>query len=197
MTRPKNSEIKSDRIRSYFVDAAKEIILRDGMEGVSVRKVAEIAGYSYATLYNYFSDLNQLLQAVKHEMVIDVVTYMDGAADPAVHGADAIKRLNRKYMEYFLNHPHVFRFFYSFRQSGEPEQAERHFDYEVNWQRSYQELADDGVIGQDEVMIVAWTMIYALQGLLSLYYSDNGLTQEMLMSELDAVMAYLLGGRTK
>lgn len=197
MTRSKNSDVRNDRIRSYFISAAKETILREGAGGVSVRKVAELAGYSYATLYHYFSDLNALLQAVKHEMILDLVAYMDGGGEPAVRGAEAIKMLNRKYALYYLNHPHVFRFFYSYRPGGEPEPVEQHFNYEANWQRCYQELVDDGVIPEENVMLVARTIIYTLQGLLSLYFSDNGMTREMLLSELDAVIDYLLGGHAK
>jgi AcrR family transcriptional regulator len=47
--------IKASGIRSYFILAAKEIISIEGVNHVSVRKVPKKAGYSYATIYNYFS----------------------------------------------------------------------------------------------------------------------------------------------
>ena len=64
---------KKQRIRTYFLEAAREIILNDGVESVTVRKVADMAGYSYATIYNYFSDLNQLHWEVKKLMINDIV----------------------------------------------------------------------------------------------------------------------------
>ena len=195
MTRPKNSDIKTDRIRAYFVDAAKTIILRDGAEGVTVRGVAELAGYSYATIYNYFADLDRLLQATKDAMIQDMMAYMEGADDATAHGVEAIKRLNRKYARYFVEHPHVFHFFYAYRAKNGAEPDRQPYNFEASWQSCYQELVDDGVIRQEDVMIVARTVIYALQGLLSLYFSDNGLTREMLFSELDAVTDYIIGGQ--
>lgn len=45
----------------YFIDAANQIIENEGIESVTIRKVADIAGYNSATLYNYFNDLNHLL----------------------------------------------------------------------------------------------------------------------------------------
>jgi len=53
---------------SYFVEAADEIIQREGVGAVTIRKVADIAGYTSATLYNYFDNLNHLifLATMKH-----------------------------------------------------------------------------------------------------------------------------------
>lgn len=45
----------------YFVDAAQKIIENDGIKNVTIRKVADLAGYNSATLYNYFKNLNHLL----------------------------------------------------------------------------------------------------------------------------------------
>ena len=70
--------IKNKRVKSYFVEAAKGIILSEGVENVSVRKVADRAGYTFTTIYNYFRDLNELLQEVKNVMIQDVIVYMHG-----------------------------------------------------------------------------------------------------------------------
>lgn len=49
------------RIMSYFIDATHKVIENEGVEAVTVRKVADLAGYNSATLYNYFSNLNHLV----------------------------------------------------------------------------------------------------------------------------------------
>ena len=49
-------EIQEQRMRGYFIQATKEIIKGEGIKSVSVRNIADRAGYSYATLYNYFKD---------------------------------------------------------------------------------------------------------------------------------------------
>lgn len=187
--------VREGRIRTYFIDAAKQIILQEGVEGVSVRKVADIAGYSYATIYNYFSDLNALLLAAKHAMILDMVAYMGGAEGGKAAGVEEFKRLNRRYAGYYLEHPHVFRFFYSYRLTEEPQAAPQHFDYATSWQDTYQGLVEDGTIQAEDVFIVAKTIIYALHGLLALYFSDNGLTEEALLSDLDQLTEYLLKRR--
>lgn len=57
----RNRQIQEERIKTYFLDAAKNLLRAEGLKGVSVRNVAYRAGYSYATLYNYFKDINDLL----------------------------------------------------------------------------------------------------------------------------------------
>jgi len=53
--------LQKKRIMKYFIDASIQIIEKDGFENVTIRKVAELAGYNSATLYNYFENLDHLL----------------------------------------------------------------------------------------------------------------------------------------
>ena len=45
----------------YFVEATVEIIEEEGIKHVTIRKVADRAGYNSATIYNYFSELSHLI----------------------------------------------------------------------------------------------------------------------------------------
>ena len=51
-----------------FIEAAKELIDTEGISKVSVRKIAEKAGFHNSTIYLYFKDANQLilLASLKH-----------------------------------------------------------------------------------------------------------------------------------
>jgi len=54
-------EIQRLRTMKYFIDAANSIIEEEGIEKVTIRKVADIAGYNSATIYNYFENLDHLM----------------------------------------------------------------------------------------------------------------------------------------
>lgn len=54
-------QIKQQRIMKYFIEATEEIIRKEGAEAVTIRKVADFAGYTSATLYNYFDNLSHLI----------------------------------------------------------------------------------------------------------------------------------------
>lgn len=53
--------LQQKRMMSYFIDATNQIIQNEGVENVTIRKVADIAGYNSATLYNYFKNLDHLI----------------------------------------------------------------------------------------------------------------------------------------
>lgn len=55
------AKIKQQRIVKYFIEAANEIIEDEGIGTVTIRKAAERAGYTSATLYNYFDNLQHLV----------------------------------------------------------------------------------------------------------------------------------------
>lgn len=59
---------KKHRNMSYFIDAASKIIDEEGIKSVTIRKVADLAGYNSATLYNYFKNLDELIfySSVRH-----------------------------------------------------------------------------------------------------------------------------------
>lgn len=57
----KNKKIQKLRKKRYFIDAAKQLIDDVGVEALTVKKIAQRAGYATGTLYNYFDNLNVLL----------------------------------------------------------------------------------------------------------------------------------------
>ncbi len=52
--------IRRTRTMRYFIDAAQSILEQEGLQGLTIRKVADMAGYNSATLYSYFENLDHL-----------------------------------------------------------------------------------------------------------------------------------------
>ncbi len=69
----------------YFIDATAEIIEKEGIENVTIRKIADIAGYNSATIYNYFGEVSHLiffaamkfLKTYTHDMLASVAKGKD------------------------------------------------------------------------------------------------------------------------
>lgn len=55
------AKIRKERMMTYFIEAADEIIRSEGLHAVTIRKAADLAGYTSATLYNYFDDVSHLI----------------------------------------------------------------------------------------------------------------------------------------
>ena len=61
MDKDERENIKRSRMMKYFIDAANKIIKKRGIDAVNIRDTANLAGYSSATLYNYFDNLTHLV----------------------------------------------------------------------------------------------------------------------------------------
>lgn len=190
--------IKKQRIKAYFLEAAREIILNDGVENVTVRKVADIAGYSYATIYNYFSDLNQLLWEVKKLMIYEIYEVLYKKMVGMTKDAEGIKKGFKMYVEYFIKNPNVFKFFY-FHHLGKPaqeiEETEEEPDFDSMWEETFKEFVLSGKMRAKDIEVLAKTLIYSIHGLITLYFSEDvDFKGENVYSELDNVIEYILEG---
>ncbi len=107
-----NKALQEERTRSYFIEATKEILKGEGSKALSVRNIAERAGYSYATLYNYFKDQTELVSLSVLEFkdeCRDTVNKSFRKSDP---GLEEIKGIVKAYISYFVQYPGVFDLFY-------------------------------------------------------------------------------------
>lgn len=53
--------IQRNRVKKYFLEASIAIIKEEGLENLTTKKIGDRAGYSYATIYNYFENFNELI----------------------------------------------------------------------------------------------------------------------------------------
>ena len=191
-----NKNLKKQRTRKYFLKAAKEIIIQEGHEHVSVRRVADIAGYSFPTMYKYFKDVNELLWDAKQDMINDLVIYMHNAMPQEVYDINLIKKLFHTYIEYYFENPNVFKFFY-FHQLTKPHEGENHtelqIDFTAMWKETFKGFVLNGRLQANDVEITAKTLIYAIHGILTLYLSSNGdLTRDNVYKDADKIIDHLL-----
>lgn len=187
--------LKSQRVRSYFIQAAKDIILEEGVENVSVRKVADSAGYTFSTIYNYYGSQNELLQDVKAEMIKDLIQYMQETFPKKISSINDLKKQQRLYVDYFINNPNVFSFFYSYRLHPVQKESGEIMDFSSQYIETYRVFAENRIIQESEIADLAKTFVYSLHGLLALYFSDNGMSAEILYEEIDRVADFLLRER--
>lgn len=102
-------ETRQSLIKQEFITAAKQIIENDSLEAVSARNIAKISGYSYATLYNYFKDIDTLLTYVGIDYLEESYKYITVGLDKIVSNRDKIIHCSKKYFEYMTKNPSVFK----------------------------------------------------------------------------------------
>ena len=123
-------DIKKRRMWTYFIDATEELIKTEGFLQVTIRKVADKAGYNSATIYNYFDELSHLLFFASLKFlrpyIETVSTKMEKTDDPV-----------EKYLiawdcftEYSFEIPEIFQAVFLMDLGDHPENMLKHY-YEL------------------------------------------------------------------
>ncbi|RBW70751.1 TetR/AcrR family transcriptional regulator [Bacillus taeanensis] len=80
------SEIQTERMINYFIDATAKLIKEEGIKNISIRKIAKEAGYTSSTIYNYFSEVSHLIffagMRFVESYIEDLPKYSARAKDP-------------------------------------------------------------------------------------------------------------------
>jgi AcrR family transcriptional regulator len=101
-------EIHEERVKGYFIVAAKDLIRGEGLEVVSARNVAERAGYSYATLYNYFNDIRDLIFSCVEDFLEECGDFVRNYASKAPAGKEHLVAVVSGYCNFFIQYPGIF-----------------------------------------------------------------------------------------
>ncbi len=97
------------RIMSYFIDAAHEVIEKEGVDAVTVRKVADIAGYNSATLYNYFTNLDHLIGYAAIKYLKDYYLVLDDYIKEADSGELKYLKIWEVFCLHSFERPKIFK----------------------------------------------------------------------------------------
>lgn len=182
------TQIKRQRIAQIFVDTAIKQIIEQGIETLSVRKIAEETGFSYATIYNYFTDFNALLWACKKQMIKDLASHM--LAQEIDASKKGVHELFKRYVHYFLDYPHIFRFFY-FHHVNPGEERFDEFGFDDLMFQSFGFL--HGNKDEKTIQAIALTCIYAVHGILQLHFSGNDQADQAAIDQsIDVCLDVLL-----
>lgn len=81
-----NRSLKEFRMRQFFINATRKIMDDEGVHAVTIRKIADTAGFNSATIYNYFDDISHLIfcAAMKYlrDYTCDIPRYVTHAINP-------------------------------------------------------------------------------------------------------------------
>ena len=105
-------QIQEQRIKSYFIQATKEILKGEGLKCISVRNIADKAGYSYATLYNYFKDVQELIFECVKDFQDECEEIVGIETEKIPEGKDKIKAITKSYIKFFVQYPGIFDLFF-------------------------------------------------------------------------------------
>ncbi len=103
-----NKTIQEERVRRYFIDSAKSIIRGEGVAALSARNVANEAGYSAATLYNYFKDINSLMKICLGEFFDEVNEFVESQTKSSKEPRQMVIDKSWAFAKYFIQYPGIY-----------------------------------------------------------------------------------------
>ncbi len=99
---------QQEDLRTKILDAARELFVSEGVEAVSMRKVADKIGYSATTLYNYFQDKDALLFAVC-DADFGTLQEMFKKIGTIINPVERMVRMGAAYTKFALDYPSHYR----------------------------------------------------------------------------------------
>ncbi len=194
-----NKKIQAERMRKYFVEAAYNILIEQGMDKLTVRNIAKKAGYSYATIYNYFNNFDELLWAVGIKVVhnlSDVLEKHYETKKEKLKGVQLLNSVYNKYIDFFLENEKLYHFIFfkniktSDLKDIKTESPPNLFNLQQNIMQTF---VSEGLIKEKNKEITGELLTNSINGLLSLYFSGKeGLSKKELHLKAEEYVEYLI-----
>jgi AcrR family transcriptional regulator len=96
-------------LRWALLQAASQLLERDGTAGVGLRAIARLAGVSQTAPYRHFTDRESILAALAEQGLLTLGDRMAAAAREAGAPAAALTRIAETYVGLAAERPHLFR----------------------------------------------------------------------------------------
>lgn len=118
-------EREKSETRDKILDAARELFVTEGFEGVSMRKVAEKIEYSPTAIYVHFADKQELFRELCHQdyaRLAEVFQSSVMSTDPI----ERLKQIGAIYIDFGTTYPNHYKFmFMTTYPPHEPDEVDR------------------------------------------------------------------------
>ncbi len=166
MNPPTPRERRQQRTRDAILDAARSIIIKDGVDALSMRKIAHEIDYSAAGLYEYFESKDEIIHALATEADQRLTVYMK-AVDTALPIVKRLIELGMGYVQFAVNNREMFLVFFNNLATGTGQEHEDQGNSFKVLLATVQEGVDAGVIHGGEfdafsISYAAWAFVHGM-----------------------------------
>lgn len=105
-------------LRNELIEKAIAIIIDEGEQGLSIRKVAGACGVTYAAPYSHFKSKEELLLACREYVSNLFAEHLSNSiADKDITKPDTLNILGNAYIEFFKLHPVYYNFIFNNKET--------------------------------------------------------------------------------
>ncbi|MGH8456172.1 MAG: TetR/AcrR family transcriptional regulator [Stenotrophobium sp.] len=195
MPRPQLSTDALDAMRQRLVSAALDLYRSEGLDAISLRRIADATGISHTLPYRYFEHKEALLAALRAECTQRFERFVRECEDLASPPVPRMRAVAAAYIEFVREYPDEYQLMFSTHQPP-PDQypellaARRSlFDHAV-------ELVQAGIDGGDltgDARTIAHLFWVSLHGLMTLYVGGQLVHGRSLEDLAEPLVARMLG----
>lgn len=113
MTSEEKKELQKNRMKSYFIESTKELIIEMGIENITTKKIGDRAGYSYATIYNYFENFNELICICIKEFSEEMRNDLEKKSKNIENNIEKIYTITKLSIDYAVKNTNIYNLFLS------------------------------------------------------------------------------------
>jgi len=173
-----SQESENGDLRRRILDTTRHLLVQEGYQNLSMRKIAGAIGYSATSIYLHFDSKDALLHALIHEGMMQLRNHLQEAAtqhpDAPVH---RLRALCRCFVEFGLDNPEYYEIMFQLR----PERMERYPREKYREARqnldffaqALEEGASEGIFEVDDARMSASAVWASLHGTVSLLLADR------------------------
>ena len=174
-------EREKSETRDKILDAARELFVTEGFEGVSMRKVAETIEYSPTAIYVHFADKQELFRELCHQdyaRLAEVFQSSVMSTDPI----ERLKQIGAIYIEFGTRYPNHYRFmFMTPHPPHEPDEEDREMmgnpemDAYAFLKWAVQQAIDAGCFREEltDAELISQTLWASVHGVISLHIAKG------------------------
>lgn len=118
MGKDERNKIKRARMMKYFIDAANQIIEKEGVRAVNIRNTAHLAGYSSATLYNYFDNLTHLVFLATFDQLETYNKAISACIAECKNSIEVYMRVCKCFCDYSYEKPEIYELLFFAHNDG-------------------------------------------------------------------------------
>ena len=118
-------EREKSETRDKILDAARELFVTEGFEGVSMRKVAEKIEYSPTAIYVHFADKEELFRELCHQDYARLAQVFQSSV-MSTNPIERLKQIGAIYIDFGTRYPNHYKFmFMTSHPPHEPDEVDR------------------------------------------------------------------------
>ena len=100
-----------ETLKNKIIDAASNIIISEGFEKLSIRKIADVIEYSPAVIYNYFKDKAEIVSYIISDNSSEIINILKKIQFDEQNPDNTLREGLSEYIKFVLKNPEHYRAF--------------------------------------------------------------------------------------